>query len=156
MRKPNSARTAAITSGKLTYITGKPCKHGHAAPRYVANHACTVCCSNFSTVWNKKNPEKMLEAGRKTYAKDPSKAAARYAKRRASKKQATPSWADFEHIQTIYALAKQKTLFSGVQWEVDHIVPLNSPFVCGLHVSCNLQIITKTENRKKQNKMLDT
>ena len=41
----------------------------------------------------------------------------------------------------------------GFKWEVDHIVPLQSKLVCGLHVHNNLQVITALENIKKHNKV---
>jgi hypothetical protein len=151
MRKSNPIRDEAIALGLSTYTTGVSCKHGHMSPRYVKNHACITCCRKLSTEWNKANPIKALESGRKTYAKDPSKAAARYAKRRAAKKLATPIWADIKEIEKIYKLARQKTIKSGMSWEVDHIVPLSSKLVCGLHVSWNLQVIPITENRRKRN-----
>jgi 5-methylcytosine-specific restriction endonuclease McrA len=40
-----------------------------------------------------------------------------------------------------------------VKHEVDHIVPLKSPLVCGLHVEHNLQVIPATQNRRKHNRV---
>ena len=153
MRKYNQSRLEAIAAGKPTYVTGAPCKHGHLSPRYVKNHACITCCNKLSVEWNKAHPEKTLESGRKCYAKDPSKAAARYAKRRASQKSATPPWVDIKLLQEKYAIARRKTIESGSPWEVDHIVPLNGVGVCGLHVPWNLQVIPAHENRKKRNNL---
>ena len=63
----------------------------------------------------------------------------------------TPKWANKEQIAKIY---KQSIALSesGQQHHVDHIIPLNHPLVCGLHVEHNLQILTKEANSKKNNR----
>jgi hypothetical protein len=66
--------------------------------------------------------------------------------RRALKMKAMPAWADKEKIKQIYLEAKRLGLV------VDHIIPLKSKYVCGLHVENNLQLITATENARKGNK----
>src|SRR5208283_2811765 len=38
------SRDDAIALGFVTYFTGKPCKYGHVAERYVSCKRC-VCCS---------------------------------------------------------------------------------------------------------------
>ena len=58
-------------------------------------------------------------------------------------------------MEEIYDLAARKTALKtgGVdRWEVDHIVPLQSPIVCGLHVEHNLQVIPASKNRSKHNR----
>lgn len=82
---------------------------------------------------------------------NPEKAAANAAKRRATIKSAMPSWANEFFIREAYDIAKTRTRVTGVQWVVDHIVPLKGKTVCGLHVENNLQVITGQANARKLN-----
>lgn len=63
---------------------------------------------------------------------------------------ATPDWANFEEIQEAYKECRELR-DRGHDYEVDHIVPLNHPYVCGLHVGHNLRVIPATENRRISN-----
>lgn len=72
--------------------------------------------------------------------------------RKAAKFNATPVWADEFIVKEIYRLAKLRELITGGRWHVDHIVPLKSKFVCGLHVEHNLQVIPAFENLRKHNR----
>jgi alpha-mannosidase len=67
-------------------------------------------------------------------------------------KSATPSWANKEKIKEIYIQAVKLSESTGVRHEVDHIIPLTSKLVCGLHNEFNLQILPMVENRIKSNK----
>jgi len=80
---------------------------------------------------------------------------AKVSRRRALKINATPTWADKCKIKAIYIESADKTVSTGVKHNVDHIVPLNSDKVCGLHCEDNLQIILATDNVKKSNKFVD-
>lgn len=74
------------------------------------------------------------------------------AKRRAQKRKATPLWANADAILAIYELAYSMSSDSE-QYHVDHIVPLISEVVCGLHCEDNLQVLSAGENMAKSNKL---
>ena len=63
-----------------------------------------------------------------------------------SVKQATPQWADIEHIKLIYSKAKH------YGFHVDHIVPIKSNIVCGLNVPANMQLLDPVINSSKGNR----
>lgn len=60
---------------------------------------------------------------------------------------AVPCWFESERmlIETVYEKA------SALGMHVDHIVPINSKIVCGLHCWHNLQLLAPSENRSKSN-----
>lgn len=87
-----------------------------------------------------------------------SKINAATAKRRAKKLSATPKWLTKEELQQIeelYEIAQAFKLYTGQEYHVDHIVPLQGNNVCGLHVPWNLQILEASENLSKHNKLLE-
>ena len=72
---------------------------------------------------------------------------------------ATPKWITVGQklaMRQLYLQAMELTKLTGERYVVDHIVPLLSDEVCGLHVPWNLRVITQEENLKKSNKLLDT
>ena len=78
------------------------------------------------------------------------------AKRRAKARKATPDWLNSEHkayIKRIYKLSSLMKEITGVEYHVDHIVPLRGESVCGLHVPWNLQVLRADLNLSKSNKL---
>lgn len=79
--------------------------------------------------------------------------------RRRKHRQATPLWITRQQkleMRELYKTAITMTKITGEQYVVDHIVPLRSDVVCGLHVPWNLRVVTRAENFAKSNKFLDS
>ena len=74
--------------------------------------------------------------------------------RRARLLQRTPSWLNTGHYFEIECIYKYCNALRsiGLNYEVDHIIPLAGKMVSGLHIPMNLQVIPASENRKKANK----
>ena len=105
--------------------------------------------------WADANKEKIAVQGKAWQDANPYKCLAGYAKARARKCNALPSWYSQKHHDQIIGIYEERANISeetGIQHEVDHILPLNGATVSGFHIPENLQIITKTENLKKGNK----
>lgn len=102
--------------------------------------------------WAIANKDKMRAYHRDYVKRNRALWSAQTALYRAAKKQATPSWADAAAIKRFYAQARAMKEATGKEWHVDHIVPLQSDFVCGLHVEHNLQLLPGRANRQKSNR----
>lgn len=116
--------------------------------------------NKYNAEWRKKNPglvrvhrERHSEGVRAWARAHPEHSAAKTAKRRATKFTATPAWANQMEIRKIYKTAIAKSKDSGIKHHVDHVVPLHSPIVCGLHCEANLEIVLARHNAIKSNKI---
>jgi hypothetical protein len=77
---------------------------------------------------------------------------ARSAERRSAKLNATPPWFERAEVEGVYKSAITRSKSESIKYHVDHIVPLQSKFVCGLHCLANLQIIPGEDNISKGNR----
>ena len=84
--------------------------------------------------------------------------AANVAARKKHIRLATPKWLTKDQklqIRSFYEEAERLKSETGVDYEVDHIVPLRGGIVSGLHVPWNLRVITAAENQAKNRKLLE-
>jgi hypothetical protein len=74
---------------------------------------------------------------------------------RAKRQKALPMWSratkNRRKILKVYIEAQLRNLNSKYKFEVDHVIPLYHPLVCGLHVYENLQVLSKEQNQDKSN-----
>ena len=76
------------------------------------------------------------------------------AKRKAAELKRTPAWlTEDDHwlMEQAYEIAMRRSKLLGVQFHVDHIIPLQGKTVSGLHVPLNLRVIPAKLNRAKSN-----
>lgn len=109
-------------------------------------------------LWYKENSEKVLKRSLLWGRANLHKLNSKNVKRRIKKLQRTPSWLtekQFKEIDRLYLMSHILTQKTGIKHEVDHIVPLQGENVSGLHVPWNLQILTKSENAEKGNKLIE-
>lgn len=104
------------------------------------------------TAYRKANAERIKAQNAAYIRANRGSVNARTARRTAARLQATPSWADLQAVRAIYEEAASLTQSTGIVHEVDHIYPMQSRWVCGLHCEANLQIVPRTANRKKGNR----
>jgi hypothetical protein len=152
------------------FFTGVLCVNGHLVERMTCNQRCVECrrAQDRRTNRTPEQIERDLTRGRARKRQDKVRCAERLrqwhkknrvwwrvyrSRRKALKLNATPAWADPDAIRARYAEGARLTNETGIKHHVDHIVPLQSKLVCGLHCEANLQVLTETDNCSKNNRL---
>ena len=162
-------RQQAKAQNAARYFTGNACIKGHVAERYTVNKTCCECANatanktkakdpnkyyESNKVWRQSNPDKSLHYTRKYIAKNKGGRNLWTSNYRSAKDARQPSWLNtgqlFE-IESVYNYCAALRNV-GLDYHVDHIVPLRGDNVSGLHVPWNLQVITGAENMSKGNR----
>lgn len=105
-----------------------------------------------SKKWREANRDKRKEVANNWVRRNKDYACAQAGKRRSAKLNATPAWANEFFIREVYRLARTRAKLTRVNWHVDHVVPLRSKIVCGLHCEHNLAVIPADQNHRKSNR----
>lgn len=103
--------------------------------------------------WVAHHPDKNKECKKRWVERNPGAVTARVRRYQAAKRNAVPQWANHKKIRAIYDAAQWLTVETGKPHEVDHIIPLLSDRVCGLHCEANLRVLPRRLNRLKSNKV---
>ena len=151
----NELHPTALAERHKRYITKYPDKVKEARRKYSMEHSIDINLK--SSTWAKNNRDKVRINAKRYADKNPDKSAAKEGKRRPSKLNRTPHWLSKEElnkIKEVYKTAKQLTKETGIVHHVDHIIPLQGRQVSGLHILCNLQVITAKDNLVKFNKFI--
>ena len=171
-------RHEAKLRGDKNYFTGKPCLKGHISSRSTVSGMCHECQKEKAIhtrakrtdeqiekdraysrenikKWLLKNPDPTQRKINKTKwkSKNIGYVRADSAKRRASKLQRTPFWLNDGYLFEMESIYKYCNALReiGLDYHVDHIIPLQGKKVSGFHVPWNLQVIPAKENLSKGN-----
>jgi hypothetical protein len=144
-----------IVTGKMRYCS-KECRPKKKIEQKEYRNICLNCnkewvsnrrskrCSKScgSAIWKKANPLKYKASNMKSRLSKGSKLRKAASKRKI--KGAKPKWLKWISIIEFYEKCPKG-------YQVDHIIPINHPDVCGLHVPWNMQYLKVRENGLKSN-----
>ena len=158
-----STRTCVDCSKEVPYsglVKAKGCKQGvrklckPCSVLRVRRSVDPVDKAAYDAEYRAKNSDKVkaYDRARATLPHRRALSAEACRRRRLDVEQQTPVWADKEGVQSMYVLAQRLSSLTGVELQVDHIVPLRGEEVCGFHSQHNLQLLERTLNIAKGNK----
>jgi 5-methylcytosine-specific restriction endonuclease McrA len=164
---------AAKLAGEQYYSTGKPCRNGHVARRYMASGKCAACEIAKSTRYNKRNLPKLAAYVRERRRENPVPHRVSSTKwrdenpewtrtngrlyrqrRRAKERENGGDGLTTAEVDALYARSRHSCALCGhkVRLELDHIMPLA---LGGRHEISNIQLLCRPCNRGKAKKHPD-
>lgn len=134
--------------GLLGYKKCQKCKQTLELSAYSKNsstydntaYICRSCKSSYREIFTIDNPD----YARNNYLDNKSDYISRAIQYKTRRTIATPPWANLDIIKLIYECAEGA--------HVDHEIPLQGEYICGLHVETNLQYLSPEDNLAKSNK----
>lgn len=124
------------------------------AAQWYANNRERANAAKKAKYW--ENAEESRRDGRERYANNPTPSKASARRRKVNKKMRTPIWHgeldEFAFAEAL-SLAADRLETTGIEWHVDHMIPLLAKEASGLHVMDNLQVIPAAMNMEKHNYM---
>ena len=142
-------KIAAQREAKRRYVERHPEKRKESKEKYRKKNMQKW--RDYAKKAREKHPEKIAKRQSAWARKNKGKINFKKSKRNAIKRKALPKWAKEFFVKEIYDLAVLRTKITGIKWHVDHIVPLQSELVCGLHCEQNLRVIPAYLNASKKN-----
>lgn len=148
--KRYAEHTEAVKAKSAEYRVKNPGKTREAVSKWHAKNQEALRA--ISKKYRSTHREQKKVSTQKYAASNRHKLTAKENMRRAGKLRATPAWANKKAIEDFYFSAQMLGMHTGIFYHVDHIVPLKSKLVCGLHCESNLQILPGAENISKGNR----
>ncbi len=157
-------RKLAKQNSELFYRSDKKCPQNHDSLRYTSTGTCVMCMSHFTKTdaYRKKTQEyrdsrkdKKAEYDRQFDIKNKAYRNSLKSINRAKRKQRIVEW-DVEFFEFVfeeaYRLCDLRKKNLGTDWHLDHIYPLCSKQVSGLHNPYNIQVVPAKWNLSKGNR----
>lgn len=122
-------------------------------PKKFLVSVCRDCEADRTRQHQKENREKWQQYNQRSYRKNGRASQPVYHKR-VKQARFTDELTKFVTLEA-HALRKLRNQMTGIEWHVDHVLPLKGETVSGLHIWSNLQVIPAKLNYSKRNRVVE-
>ena len=141
---------------RLRYLRDRLSRIAYASEYRLLNKEATLLSTSR---WRQNNPEKVSKYLQNWRQNNPEKANTHYSARRSQVKNSILTiWNELDEFvfQETYKLCKIREKCLNIKFQTDHMIPLRSRTVSGLHVWNNFQCLPQVMNISKCNKLIYT